>query len=94
MNAKLFFTKTNLKHLDHIPKEEQGKYFFLKGKAFNVESQYNPKAEEELGKATKFNFPAAWNELGECLYKKGELAGAKTCFLKALEMVNIIDYQY
>ena len=66
----------------------KGEYHYLKGKALNVLSDYNSDAEEELGKATKFNFPAAWNELGECLHKKGDLNGAKTCFLKALAMVN------
>ncbi|KAL7631428.1 UNVERIFIED_CONTAM: hypothetical protein RMT77_018266 [Armadillidium vulgare] len=71
---------------DSIPPSNRGEYLYLKGRALNIGSEYNKEAEEHLGKATKFNLPPAWNELGECLYKKGELLGAKTCFQKALNL--------
>ena len=68
--------------------EHRGEVHFLRGRALNVESDYNEAAELELGKATKFNLPSAWNELGECLYKKGDLSGARSCFERALSLVS------
>jgi len=30
----------------------------------------------------------AWNELGECYWKRGDIEGAKTCFEGALDHVS------
>ncbi|XP_042884837.1 tetratricopeptide repeat protein 5-like isoform X2 [Penaeus japonicus] len=76
----------NLK--DEIGPESKGELYFLRGRVLNVMPEYSAEAEEELGKATRFNLPDAWNELGECQYKKGDLSGAQTCFEKALKLVQ------
>ena len=70
----------------------KGTLHFLKGRALNISPDYDAKAEESLGKATKFNLSDAWNELGECLLKKGDSQAAKNCFLKALEKVLCLSY--
>ncbi|XP_063615605.1 tetratricopeptide repeat protein 5-like, partial [Penaeus indicus] len=73
-------------HKDEIGPESKGELYFLRGRVLNATPEYSAEAEEELGKATRFNLPDAWNELGECQYKKGDLSGAQTCFEKALKL--------
>ncbi|XP_034250007.1 tetratricopeptide repeat protein 5-like [Thrips palmi] len=65
---------------------DKAQYLFLQGKALNVLPDVNPLAEELLSKALKLN-PSlidAWNELGECFWKKGKSSDAKNCFENAL----------
>ena len=64
-------------------------YFYLRGRTLNVLPTYDPKAQEALSRAVKLNplLVDAWNDLGECLWKKGEIEDAKNCFTGALEHV-------
>lgn len=58
----------------------------------NVKLAYNAKSEENLSRAVKLN-PShvdAWNELGDCLWKKHDLLGARNCFESALQKVLTI----
>ncbi|CAL4097013.1 unnamed protein product, partial [Meganyctiphanes norvegica] len=73
---------------NQVNPESKGELYFLRGRTLNVTPEYNSEAEAELGKATRFLLPDAWNELGECQYKKGDLNGAQTCFEKALALVK------
>lgn len=84
-----FVTSTS----DEIGPESKGELYFLRGRVLNVMPEYSAEAEEELGKATRFNLPDAWNELGECQYKKGDLSGAQTCFEKALKLVSYSSFK-
>lgn len=68
---------------------QKSELYLLHGRALNASPEYSSSAEEMLGRATRFNLPDAWNELGECLYKKGDFAGALTCFQKALKLVRV-----
>lgn len=54
----------------------------------------NPEAEESLSKALKLNpgLVDAWNELGECFWKRGKTRDAKNCFENALSHVSYIMY--
>jgi len=58
----------------------------LKGRIFNVLTNYSSEAEEALSKAVKLDpkLVEAWNHLGECLWKKQDILGAKNCFTGAL----------
>jgi len=61
---------------------------FMKGKVLNTPQSYNKEAEALLSKSVKLD-PAmvdGWNELGTCVWKKGDLAQAKTCFKTAIEV--------
>lgn len=57
----------------------------LKAKALNVLPDYNPEVMEILTKLVKFHpkLVEAWNELGTCFWKKGDLKAAKSCFESA-----------
>jgi len=59
---------------------------YLKGCALNVGNKYNLKAEEILIDAAKMNptMFEIWNELGDCIWKKGDKKGARNCFERAL----------
>nr|CAD7462445.1 unnamed protein product [Timema tahoe] len=61
-------------------------YYYLKGKALNVGPQHSPQAEAALSKAVKLDptLVEAWNELGDCYWKKDEIKEAKNCFMGAL----------
>lgn len=52
--------------------------------------QYDEGAEEHLSAAVKLDPSSitAWNSLGACLWKKGDLQGAENCFESALELVR------
>ena len=58
----------------------------LKGRALNIETSYSQDSFELLSKSVKFNpkLTGAWNELGECYYKKGDMQSAKNCFNNSL----------
>ncbi|XP_011499359.1 PREDICTED: tetratricopeptide repeat protein 5-like [Ceratosolen solmsi marchali] len=64
----------------------RAKYYYLKGKAFNVTDKFMPQAEELLSKAVKLEpkLIEAWNELGECYWKNDDIQQAKNCFVGAL----------
>ena len=68
---------------------KKSQYFYLLGKTLNVTSTYNPQAQEALSRAVKLDplLVDAWNCLGECLWKKGDVEAAKNCFTGALEHV-------
>ncbi|KAI1301762.1 Tetratricopeptide repeat protein 5 [Halotydeus destructor] len=61
-------------------------YSFVKGKALNVFTDFSKEAFELLSKAVKLN-PSqteAWNQLGECFWKQGEIESALNCFEGAI----------
>eukprot|EP00095_Tigriopus_kingsejongensis_P002947 maker-scaffold2090_size21136-snap-gene-0.3 protein:Tk02947 transcript:maker-scaffold2090_size21136-snap-gene-0.3-mRNA-1 annotation:"tetratricopeptide repeat protein 5-like" len=59
---------------------------FLQGRALNIVSDHNPEAEKLLSRSVKLDpkLVKAWNELGECHWKKGDNETAGTCFEGAL----------
>ncbi|KAG8222338.1 hypothetical protein J437_LFUL001324 [Ladona fulva] len=65
---------------------EQHKGKTIPGKALNVKQNHDSRAEEALSKAIKLDpkLVDAWNELGECYWKKDDIIGAKNCFVGAL----------
>lgn len=69
----------------------RAKYYFLRGRALNVTQIYNKETEDLLSKAVKLDpkLVEAWNELGECYWKRDELIESKNCFTRALEYVCI-----
>ncbi|KAK7600916.1 hypothetical protein V9T40_008357 [Parthenolecanium corni] len=70
----------------NTPNFDRAYYFYLVGKTYNVEGEYNAKAEENLSKAVKLN-PSlidGWNHLGDTYFKKGNYYEAKNCFANAL----------
>ncbi|KAK3881998.1 hypothetical protein Pcinc_013602 [Petrolisthes cinctipes] len=73
---------------DEVNPNQRSELFLLHGRALNASAEYSKSAEDMLGRATRFNLPEAWNELGECLYKKGDFTGALTCFQKALKLAQ------
>lgn len=77
--------------IEEALKKDRATYYYLLGKTYNVENEYNSKAEELLSKAVKLNpnLIDAWNNLGDSYFKKGDYAEAKNCFLNALNKVNI-----
>ncbi|XP_062211785.1 uncharacterized protein LOC133912860 [Phragmites australis] len=78
--------------LDALPPEQRkspqqrGVYEFFRGKILDVFPKYNKEAEDHLSKAVKLNpsLVDAWLCLGNCIWKKGDLAAAKNCFSLAL----------
>ena len=71
----------------HADKSSKAYYLYLKARALNVMPEADAVAEESLSKALKLD-PAlieAWNELGECLWKRGKSREAKNCFENALK---------
>lgn len=77
--------------LDSLPPEQRKSsqqravYEFLRGKILDVFPDYHKEAEDHLSKAVKLNpsLVDAWLCLGNCIWKKGDLASAKNCFLLA-----------
>ena len=68
----------------------KAQFCLLKGKALNVMPDYSSDAMEILSKAVKFDpkLVEAWNHLGECYWKNGEIPAAKNCFTGALNYVS------
>ena len=58
----------------------------VRGRALDAFETFNPEAEELLAKAVKLDSTNVdgWNALGECLWKKGDLMGARNCLESAL----------
>ena len=69
--------------------DKKANYFNLLGRTLNVLPTYDPQAQEALARAVKLDplLVEAWNSLGECLWKKGDIEAAKNCFTGALEHV-------
>ncbi|XP_033113098.1 tetratricopeptide repeat protein 5-like [Anneissia japonica] len=61
-------------------------FFFLKGKALNVLPEFSNEALESLSRAVKLDpkMVEAWNQLGECYWKKKDVETARNCFNGAL----------
>ncbi|KAK1281116.1 hypothetical protein QJS04_geneDACA002967 [Acorus gramineus] len=78
--------------LDSVPPEERrspaqrANYEYLRGKVLEAFNEYKKEAEDHLSKAVKLNpsLGDAWLCLGHSIWKKGDLASAKNCFLLAL----------
>lgn len=72
--------------------QNRAKFYYLKGRALNVDAEYSKEAEEILSKAIKLDpkLVDAWNELGECYWKNDNLKEAKNCFSGALN--HVINY--
>ncbi|XP_019161021.1 PREDICTED: tetratricopeptide repeat protein 5-like [Ipomoea nil] len=81
-----------LQLLDAIPPErrklsmQRATYEYLRGKILDVFPDYKKEAEDHLSKAVKLNpsLADAWLCLGNCIWKKGDLASAKNCFMFGL----------
>ncbi|KAL3824119.1 hypothetical protein ACJIZ3_020148 [Penstemon smallii] len=65
---------------------QRASYEYLRGKVLDVFPEYKKEAEDHLSKAVKLNpsLQDAWLSLGNCIWKKGDLASAKNCFTLAL----------
>lgn len=68
-------------------KTEESIFLLERGRAINILPDYDQRAENYLSKAVKKSPKCweAWNELGICYWKKGELKYAKDCFEGALK---------
>ncbi|KAI4357706.1 hypothetical protein L6164_001639 [Bauhinia variegata] len=81
-----------LKLLDSIPPEQRkmpmqrATLEYLRGKILDVFPDFSKEAEDHLSKAVKLNpsLADAWLCLGNCIWKKGDLSGAKNCLTLAL----------
>ncbi|KAH6948739.1 hypothetical protein HPB50_026097 [Hyalomma asiaticum] len=73
-----------------LEKVDRAKFHMLKGKALNIQEDYSPEAHEALSKAVKLNpkLAEAWNELGECYWKKGQITKARNCFEGVLKVTK------
>ncbi|XP_070035797.1 uncharacterized protein [Nicotiana tomentosiformis] len=79
--------------LDAIPKEKRqsqeddAMYLYLRGKFLDVSPGYNKEAEQSLTEALQLNryMVDAWICLGTCVWKRGDLDKAKSCFKLGLE---------
>lgn len=71
-------------------------YYYLKGKALNAVDRYSQQAEELLSKAVKLDpkLIDAWNELGDCYWKKNDIQQAKNCFVGAMSHVHFFFLHY
>ncbi|XP_075518566.1 uncharacterized protein LOC142552688 isoform X1 [Primulina tabacum] len=81
-----------LQLIDEIPSEkrktplQRATHEYLRGKVLDVFPEYKKEAEDHLSKAVKLNpsLGDAWLSLGNCIWKKGDLASAKNCYTLAL----------
>ncbi|GIY48554.1 tetratricopeptide repeat protein 5 [Caerostris darwini] len=73
-------------HKDEQDSLKKAEYDLLRAKALNVLPEFNSDALEILTKLVKFHpkMIEAWNELGTCFWKKGDMKAAKSCFESAL----------
>ena len=83
---ELFFIGSTLS--DTI--KNKAEYFLLRGRTLNVVGKFSTDAHETLSKAVKLDPKSvdAWNHLGECYWKNGDMTGAKNCFSGALGHVS------
>ncbi|CAM9230402.1 unnamed protein product, partial [Ectocarpus sp. 8 AP-2014] len=66
---------------------------YIRGRALDVFTKFNPDAEKYLAKAVKLHpsEPDGWTALGHCYWKKPDLFAAKRCFLTSLEKARKAD---
>ncbi|CAM9538931.1 unnamed protein product [Ectocarpus fasciculatus] len=66
---------------------------YIRGRALDVFTKFNPDAEKCLAKAVKLHpsEPDGWTALGHCYWKKPDLFAAKRCFLTSLEKERKAD---
>ncbi|GFX14879.1 tetratricopeptide repeat protein 5 [Trichonephila clavipes] len=71
---------------DELNGLKKAEYDLLRAKALNVLPDFNSEALEILTRLVKFHpkLIQAWNELGTCFWKKGDIKAAKSCFESAL----------
>jgi tetratricopeptide (TPR) repeat protein len=64
----------------------RARLLYLKGHAHNILTEFDAKCEEFLSRAVKLDptLVEAWNSLGECYWKQGNIEGAFNCFNGAL----------
>lgn len=74
-------------HQTFCEESDRAQFYMLKGQILNVEPDFNQEALESLSKSVKLNpkLFEAWNHLGECYWKKGDIQNAKNCFEGALK---------
>lgn len=72
-----------------LEKADRAVYQMLLGKALNIRREYDSETHEALSRAVKLNpkLVEAWNELGECYWKKGDILKARNCFEGVLKIV-------
>lgn len=65
-------------------------YLHLRGKALNILPEHSPEAQQCLSQAIKHDpsLVDAWNALGECYWKAGNVQQAYDCFAGALMHVR------
>ncbi|KAL4713507.1 hypothetical protein ACJJTC_010492 [Scirpophaga incertulas] len=70
-----------------IPNSERARFLYLKGRCYNIGSEYNPLATQCLSKAVKLDphLVNAWNELGESYWKNMNIKEAKSSFEGAIK---------
>ncbi|CAH0393484.1 unnamed protein product [Bemisia tabaci] len=88
LNETLSRLKSEFDQLKDFPEcEVRAQCYYLLGRALNIHPAFNPEAEEALSKAIKLDpsLVNAWNELGECFWKKNDMEEAKNCFNGALK---------
>lgn len=63
---------------------------YLKGCVHNIGHDYNKDAEDILSDAAKMNptMYEIWNQLGDCIWKKGDKKGARNCFERSLAQMK------
>uniref|UniRef100_A0A6B0VCH8 Putative tetratricopeptide repeat protein n=1 Tax=Ixodes ricinus TaxID=34613 RepID=A0A6B0VCH8_IXORI len=73
-----------------LKKSDRAMYHMLRGKALNIRPQFETETYEALSRAVKFNpkLVEAWNELGECYWKKGDILKAQNCFEGVLKITK------
>ena len=88
------YLKTMLNNLvteleaDRNKLDSKPSYLVLLGKAHNVIPEFDQTACDSLKKATKLdpNSIEAWNQLGECYWKKRDFEMCKNCFEQSLNI--------
>ncbi|CAN8024876.1 hypothetical protein HPB47_008369 [Ixodes persulcatus] len=73
-----------------LKKSDRAMYHMLRGKALNIRPHFETETYEALSRAVKFNpkLVEAWNELGECYWKKGDILKAQNCFEGVLKITK------
>ena len=80
-----------LKNLDELQVEceraDKALYCLLRGRALNITDKYDERAFELLSRSVKLRpqLTEAWNQLGECYWKRGDNHSALNCFESALK---------
>lgn len=75
---------------EELQENNQSLHDYIKGKALNCLESYSNEAEELLSASIKLQPKRydAWNSLGQCLWKKGDLVQARNCFLESINQMK------